>query len=178
MAAGGGEDWAGECSVLFSQTDSLQARAAIQGIRIEARQAKVARERRAELLRQALAAAHRAGFWAKLGKILGGTLAAISALCTVVCPAAAAGVALGAALARGVPSSISAGYNLRAAQARAGGMRSGLNEQQAKEFRDGWARALGELALDEQRIAARLREILEAEHAMIRQPLAGRRSRP
>ena len=44
-ASGGGEDWAGECAALFSQTDSLEARAAIQGIRIEARQVKVARQR-------------------------------------------------------------------------------------------------------------------------------------
>lgn len=163
ITAGG--DIASECMALMAEDSACQMKTNLQGIRVQQRAVRQARQRRMELLKKQWAARKKSGFWAKLGKIFSGVFSVLAgALSFFVCPmVGAVGVGIaGAALSGGC--NIASGAHARnAGKAAANALQAEQYKQIAKEASEDMLQSLSNAAELEKRMAAKISALVESE---------------
>jgi hypothetical protein len=163
VTAGG--DLAGECMALMAEDSACQVKANLQGIRVQQRAVRQARQRRMELLKKQWAASRKSGFWGKLKKIFSGVFSVLAgALSFFVCPlfgVVGLGVA-GAAVSGGC--GIASGAQARkAGRAAADALQAEQHRQIAEEAGEDLLQALNDAAELEKHMAAKIAALVESE---------------
>jgi hypothetical protein len=163
ITAGG--DIASECMALMAEDSACQMKTNLQGIRVQQRAVRQARERRMELLKKQWTAKKKSGFWGKLGKIFSGVFSVLAgALSFFALPGfgvVGAGIA-GAALSGGC--GIASGVHARkAGKAAADAMQAEQYKQIAQEAQGEILQSLQAAAEVEKQMVQRITALVESE---------------
>lgn len=163
IATGG--DLASECMALLAEDSACQTKANLQGIRVQQRAVRQARQRRMELLKKQWAASKKSGFWAKLGNIFKGVFSALAgALSFFACPMfGVVGIGLAGAAISGGCSIASGAHSRKAGRAAADALQAEQYKQIAQEVSDDMLRSLQDAAELEKRMASRISALAESE---------------
>ena len=163
ISAGG--DIASECMALMAEDSACRVKANLQGIRVQQRAVRQARQRRMELLKKQWAAKKKSGFWGKLGKIFSGVFSVLAgALSFFALPAfgvVGAGIA-GAALSGGCGIA-SGAYSRKAGRAAADAMQAEQYKQIAQEAQGEMLQSLQDATEVERQMVQRITTLVESE---------------
>lgn len=163
ITAGG--DIASECMALMAEDNACQANANLQGVRVQQRAVRQARQRRMELLKKQWAASKKSGFWSKLGKVFSGVFSVLAgALSFFACPAfGVVGVGVAGAVVSGGCGIASGAYARKAGRAAADALQAEQCKQVAKEASEDILQSLNNAAELEKRMAAKISDLVESE---------------
>lgn len=163
VTAGG--DLASECMALMAEDNACQVKASLQGIRVQQRAVRQARQRRMELLKKQWAASRKSGFWSKLGKIFSGVFSVLAgALSFFACPMfGVVGIGVAGAAASGGCGIASGAHARKAGRAAADALQAEQYKQIAKEASEDILQSLNNAAELEKRMASKISALVESE---------------
>ncbi len=163
ISAGG--DIASECMALMAEDSACQAKADFQGIRVQRRAVRQARQRRMELLKKQWAASRKSGFWSKLGKLFSGVFSVLAgALSFFACPMfGVVGVGIAGAAVSGGCGIASSSHDCEAARAAADALQAEQYQQIAREAGEDMLQSLSNAAELEKSMATRISALVESE---------------
>jgi hypothetical protein len=163
ITAGG--DIASECMALLAEDSACQVKTNLQGIRVQQRAVRQARQRRMELLKKQWAAKKKSGFWGRLGKIFSGVFSVLAgALSFFVCPVVGAvGVGLAGAALSGGCQIASGAHARKAGKAAADALQAEQYKQIAQEASQDMLQSLSDAAELEKQMATRISALVESE---------------
>jgi hypothetical protein len=163
ITAGG--DIASECMALLAEDSACQVKTNLQGIRVQQRAVRQARQRRMELLKKQWTAKKKSGFWGRLGKIFSGVFSVLAgALSFFVCPVVGAvGVGLAGAALSGGCQIASGAHARKAGKAAADALQAEQYKQIAQEASQDMLQSLSDAAELEKQMATRISALVESE---------------
>ena len=156
-------DWQAECQQLVGGAQVDEARGLRLGLKCRERQVEELKRLQVELRQKQAAASAKAGICKIFSAVIGGLVAAVSAVVTIYCPPAAAGVALGGALISGSIGIGGAQLDSRAVQAKAAEIRAGSGLEQAGQERLELLGALEQLAVADRRAGEAVRNWIDSD---------------
>ena len=163
ITAGG--DIASECMALMAEDSACQMKANLQGIRVQQRAVRQARQRRMELLKKQWAASKKSGFWAKLGKVFSGVFSVLAgALSFFACPMfGVVGVGVAGAAVSGGCGITSGAQARKAGKAAADALQAEQCQQIAKEVSEDMLQSLNNASELEKRMVSKISTLVESE---------------